>query len=585
MCGISGIFKYTQITEEEISKLHLINSQMRYRGPDDSDVWNTNKVALAQVRLSIIGLENGHQPIFNETKSIALICNGEIYNYKELKDELIKKGHVFYTETDSEVILHLYEEKDVDCLNDLRGMFAFAIYDINKEQLFIARDKVGKKPLYYSEIPCGLVFSSELKAIKNNFLSNPELDEKIIKNTMRYSYSVEISNTYIKQIKRIEPGEYVIINNNGFKKSKYWKKLNSYNFDGSYQEAKNKTLEILTESVQLRLRSDVPIAILLSGGIDSSAIACLARETNDNIHAITVGYEGVHDCDEREIAKQLCKEKNITWHNLELNQKDYKNYFDEYVSYLDEPVCDVAAIAQWGIYKKAKEEGFTVLLCGNGGDEIFYGYPAHNQTAENIQFIEDAKNFLWQRRKLSKWVKYFWRNKTKLKSFIETYNPYYFDNLFIKDMREFSYNWSDNNDLSGFCFEKFLNSEKYAIDAVYSYLFNIWLINNCYFLSDKLGMAHSLELRAPFADSKLIDFVSSLPMNYRYKEGHPKYFLKEILNEVVPDYILWGNKKGFTPPYEIINELIKNYNNKYFDVKLNSYNQILIDKFLSLNLK
>ncbi len=582
MCGINGIFKYSKITEAEICKIQNMNAQMPYRGPDDSGVWNDHKTALAQVRLSIIGVNNGHQPIFNEDKTIALVCNGEIYNYKELRNELIKKGHIFNTESDSEVIIHLYEEKGIDCLDNFRGMFAFAIYDINKEQMYIARDRTGKKPLYYSTLPDCFVFSSELKAINNAFLCESEINYAHIRQIMRYSYSQSTSKTFNKQIKKLKPGEYALISNDKTIIKPYWKKQNSYCFEGSYEEAKAQTLDILRESVALRLRSDVPIAILLSGGVDSSAVGALARETNDNIHAITVGYKGAYDCDERSIAKKFAKEKGLIWHELELDVNDYSNYFEELVEYLDEPVCDVAAIAQWGIYKKAKEEGFTVLLSGNGGDELFYGYGSHNIAARNIDFINKLKQYIacGKGRKVTKWIKFLLRNKNEIMSFLKTYHPHHFDSLFYNDFSEFKYDWPDGSNFSESPYNEYFATEKHSIDGVYSYLFNIWLINNCFFLSDKLGMAHSLEIRAPFADNNLIDFISTLPVEYRYNPSQPKGFLKDTLQGIVPNYILYGDKKGFTPPTEILHDLINKYNSKFFNVKLNSYNEILLDKFL-----
>lgn len=586
MCGINGIFKYNSIAEEDVAKLNAMNSEMRYRGPDHSEVWTNEKMGLAMVRLAIIGVCNGNQPIFNEDKSLAIVCNGEIYNYKELRDELKSKGHIFTTESDSEVILHLFEEKNTDCLENLRGMFAFAICDIKEQKIFIARDRAGKKPLYYSEIPSGIVFSSELKAIQKHYLTDEQIDYSVIRHVLRFSYPIELENTHIKQIKRVEPGEYAIISDNGIRKQRYWKKTNTYSFDGSFEEAKTKTLELLKESVRLRLRSDVPIAVLLSGGIDSSAIAALARETNDNIHAITVGYKGNYKCDEREVAKKFAKEQGLIWHELELDVKDFKNYFDEYISYIDEPVCDVAAIAQWGIYKKAKELGFTVLLTGNGGDELFYGYGPHNETGDNIELIKKFKQIILTKKPFEpyKWIQFYRKNSNDINKFLKTYTPYYFDRNFIQQYNSFSYNWTDKLDIRREAnIEDYILSESQAIDGVYSYLFNVWLQANCFYLSDRLGMGHSLELRAPFADNALIDFVSSLPLEYRYKKDNPKWFLKEVLTGIVPDSILFADKRGFTPPYDNINEIINSYESKFFKIKLNSYNEVLIDKFLEVN--
>ena len=582
MCGINGLFKYSGVTEEEISNIHLMNDQMKYRGPDDFGIWFDNKAIMSQVRLSIIGIDNGKQPILNESGTLVLVCNGEIYNYRSIKKYLEGNGHVFKTNTDSEVIIHLYEEVGVECLDQLRGMFAFALYDVCKKELVIARDRVGKKPLYYSNIPCGFVFSSEIKAIKRCFLTGVSPDYTQIRQIMRFSYPQDEEATFIKQVKRIRPGEYAVISDNGMEISSYWRKTNTYNFSGSYNEAKDETLKLLIESISLRMRSDVPIALLLSGGIDSSAIGALAAETHDNIQALTVGYGGSYDCDERTVARKFALEKGINWTQIELDQADYQQYFEELVEFIDEPICDVAAIAQWGIYKKASEEGLTVLLSGNGGDELFYGYPAHNTTAENIAFLNQRQKMILsgEGRSILSWLKFIFSKKETISKFLKTYNLHLFDGAFYKGLLELEYDWPDNDSYSEGSFSKFSSVEKYPIDQVYSYLFNIWLVNNCYFLSDKLGMAHSLEVRAPFADNKLVDFVSSLPIEYKYYPNNPKGFLKDVVKGYVPDYILHANKKGFTPPFDVIHDLVKKYNSKFFNTKLTSYNQILLDKFL-----
>lgn len=579
MCGINGFFKYSNVEEADVAKLKAMNDRMLYRGPDENDVWHDDKIVLAQVRLSIIGVANGHQPIFNEDKSIVIICNGEIYNYKELREDLIQRGHKFTTDSDTEVILHLFEEKQEKCLDDLRGMYAIAIYDTIKKRLFLARDICGKKPLYYAQLPQGVVFSSEITAIQEQFLKDFDVDWGQVKDYLKHSYSQTMEKTHIKQIKRLEAGEYAFVDDGGMRLKRYWKKVNTYSYQGTYEQAKEQTLNILRESVNLRLRSDVPIAILLSGGIDSCAIASLASETHDNIHAITVGYKGCPDCDERELAKRLAEEKGLIWHEIELDENDYIQYFDEYIKYIDEPVCDLASVAQWGMYKKAKELGFTVLLSGNGGDEIFYGYPTHNQLGENLDTLADIGSL---GRKSSRYIKYFLRNRKKIFELMQTYDAKSYLNFYYSNYKNLDFEWEDKFDFSlDNHREKYYNDEKYGVDKVYSYLFNVWLTNNCYYLSDKLAMGNSLEIRAPFADRKLIETVSSMPMDYKYHKGNAKGFLKDVLSGVVPDYILNAQKRGFTPPQNAINAIINNYESKYFNTKLTGYTQVVIDKFLS----
>ena len=311
MCGISAVYKFTNITDTDKHKLEAMNEEMHYRGPDDRGVWFDEKCGMAQVRLSIIGLERGKQPLFNEDKSLVLVCNGEIYNYIEIKKDLLQKGHVFNSDSDSETILHLYEEYGVQCLSHLRGMFAFCLWDSKRKQFFAARDRIGEKTLYYAQVPCGVVFSTELKAILKYYIDNPQVNLQQLAEPIRYTSPISKKETYIEQIKRLEPGQYMLVDDPGIAQHHYWKRDLSDRFSGSFEEAKAETLRIMRESVDISLRSDVPIAVMLSGGIDSSAIAALAKETGREVHTITAGYKGQHDCDERDVARRFAKEKGF----------------------------------------------------------------------------------------------------------------------------------------------------------------------------------------------------------------------------------------------------------------------------------
>ena len=584
MCGISAIYRYTSIKAEDKQKLALMNQEMWYRGPDDNGVWSDNYCGLAHTRLSIIGLSNGQQPIFNENRSMVLICNGEIYNYIEIKEDLIKKGHEFCTDTDSEVIIHLYEEYATDCLKYLRGMFSFCLWDSNKNQLFAARDRVGEKHLYYSEIPGGVVFSSELKTILKHYINEPQISRKIINEQIRFSFPMDKKNTFIQQIKRIEQGEFIVVNCNGLKSEKYWSKPLSVSTQESEETVIQNIKDLLFESVRISLRSDVPIAVLLSGGIDSSAIAAIAKELGHEVHAITVGYKGRYDCDERSISKRFAKEKGLIWHEIELEEKDYPSYFEEYSKYVDEPVCDVAAIAQWGIYKKAKELGFKVLLSGNGGDELFFGYPYYNRIGEYLQTAQLHRG-MYPLLKLSdkfRLLKFLIANRNYLlkadyyrpfsnKMFV----PHFYDdyNLFINggQLNNFDYPSIESKNLD------YLN----GLDFLYNIKFSTWLPANCLYLADRLGMGNSIEVRSPLIDYKLVEYVSQLPLSYRYKADSPKYLLKKVLTKLVPDYILFGQKRGFTPPKSFVDEIVKQHNYKYLKSNYKYFNSVFTDKIIS----
>jgi asparagine synthase (glutamine-hydrolysing) len=592
MCGISAVFRYTVVTDDDVAKLNAMNQEMHYRGPDDSGVWNDSLCGLAQVRLSIIGLQKGKQPLFNEDDSLVLICNGEIYNYIELKEDLIKKGHQFKSDSDSETILHLYEEYGVKCLNYLRGMFAFCLWDSNLSQLFVARDRIGEKSLYYSQLPTGVVFSTELKAIIKHYIPNPQLNFEELASPIRYTAPSSKVDTFIDQIKRVEPGQYIIVNSDGLTKNNYWKRNLTTCFRGSFETAKEETLRLLRDSVDIHLRSDVPVAIMLSGGIDSSAIAAIAKESGREVHTITAGYKGVHDCDERNIARRFARERNFIYHEVELDEHDFQSAFDEFTSCMDEPITDKAAFAQWALYKKVKGLGFKVLLSGNGGDELFYGYPYWNNIAESmIKLREHQGLFPWKGvHKKLEFIHYLLKNwkYVALAGYPfqvnnNSINPWTLDeyNNFVVDAkivyRENEFVFSELN--LPFNFEN--NTKLNELDFVYRYLFDQTMIMAYLYLSDRLGMGNSIEIRSPLLDYKLVDFVSSLPIEIKHKEGGSKSFFKDVLAGIVPDYILHAQKRGFVPPADFVRNVADNYKSKFIFTDHNFYNSVLADRVLT----
>ncbi|MBR1401609.1 MAG: asparagine synthase (glutamine-hydrolyzing) [Prevotella sp.] len=582
MCGISSLFKYGQFEQTDREKLNRMNREMKYRGPDEDDVWNDSCCGLAHTRLSIIGLENGHQPIFNEDKTLVLICNGEIYNYKELTAKLTAHGHTFRTQTDCEVILHLYEDHGTSCLEYLRGMFAFCLYDSNKKLLFSARDRIGEKTLYFAQVPCGVVFSTELKAIVNNYVDDPQVDVSLLAECIRFGYPIELRHTYVQQVFRLQPGEYALVDQGGLRIKPYWNRYTLPTFDGTKEEATKKVLEIMRESVTNCLQSDVPVGILLSGGIDSSAIAHFAKETGKEIHCISAGYKGQFECDERTIARRFAEKQGIVYHEIELDANDYKSFFEEYISYIDEPVADIASIAQWGLYKKAKKLGFTVLLGGLGGDELFYGYPVFNKLGEYLKAwhkleetnsrIEWLKTLLMnlkridphRRMRLNDIWPVDWTRPSYLQ-FAKTASLYTNGaNSIFKDIDvSFSFPYNSN------------------VKTVYDLLFSRFMTTQCLYLADRLGMGNSVELRSPFVDYKLVEFVSSLPLEIKYDKKEPKHFLKEIFSDFLTNEILYGSKKGFTPPSPFIQELCDEYKYKIIKGDFVFFNSMLADKLLS----
>jgi asparagine synthase (glutamine-hydrolysing) len=591
MCGITALYKFTFFDQQDRSKLELSNREMHYRGPDDEGLWCNEICGLAHTRLSIIGLQKGRQPLFNEDKSLVLICNGEIYNYIELKRLLEAKGHFFNSDTDSETILHLYEEYGIHCLDYLRGMFAFCLWDNRKQQLFAARDRIGEKSLYYSFLPTGIVFCTELKTILKHFLDKKQIDAHSLAECIRYNYPLDLKNTWIEQIKRLQAGEYALVDEKGPEFHRYWKRELTPHFTGSFKEARSETLRLMRESVNICLRSDVPVAVLLSGGIDSSAIAALARESGREVHVITAGYKGDHACDERETARRFAKEKSLVYHEVELDLDDFRELFDEYSRYIDEPVADVASMSQWALYKKAKSLGFIVLLSGLGGDELFYGYPESNKIAGSLKIKQEHQNFFpWKgfRKKLAflRFMATNWKyvlqagypcqinDKTTVPW---TYNDYI---KFVSNAR-LKYNGEEIS-FKDLDVHYSYQDGQCEIDQIYASTFETFMTTLCLYLADRLGMGNSLEIRSPLIDYKLVELVSSLPVEMKYREEIPKFFMKETLKEILPDYILQAPKKGFTPPFSFIHELNKEYRYKNIIADHIFFNSMLADRMISL---
>lgn len=589
MCGISALYRFTQVSKQDVQTLLKMNQEMHYRGPDGEGYWNDDICALAHTRLSIIGLENGAQPLYNADKSLILVCNGEIYNYRQLRASLAEKGYTCITESDSEVILYLYELYGTDCLQYLRGMFAFCLYDVRRKRLFAARDRVGEKTLYYSQLPTGIVVSSELKAICKYFVPIPQLNAHAFAESIRYNYPLEQQQTYIEQIKRLRAGEYAIVDANGLQLHTYWGQTHEPVFAGSRKEAKEEVLRLMRSSVADCLQSDVPVAVLLSGGIDSSAIAHFAKETGREIHVITAGYKGTHSVDERKVARRFAQEQGLVYHEIELDANDFRQLFDEYTAFIDEPVCDVSAMSQYALYKKSRELGFKVLLSGIGGDELFYGYPGKNHLAEHIVLAQQLRHLFplksWQKRMayicflmrhprlvLKGGYPYLSNNRNPVEWTQRDYERFAADAIVRFNGQEYALR---NEDVH------FAYPDDATLTTVYEGEFAGFMKNLCLYLSDRLGMANSMEIRSPLLDYRLVDFVSRLPEDMKYN-GEPKGFYKECLRGIVPDYILNARKRGFEPPWTFIGEMTQTYQYKHIQADHCFYNSMLADKILDI---
>jgi asparagine synthase (glutamine-hydrolysing) len=528
---------------------------MRYRGPDDSGIWSDDRVCLGAVRLSIIGLGNGHQPITNEAGNVILVCNGEIYNYLDLKEQLIQQGHRFSTSTDIEVLLHLYEQHGRDFVRHIKGMFAFCLYDASTELLIIGRDRLGEKPLYYSQQVGKFIVSSEVKAIAVFGYQEPTIDQDVLTEVSFSSFPQDPQRTLFNEIKRVIPGECLVVSSNRLERSRYWRGRRVSTFSGTEDMAAIEVRRLLENAVKRTLISDVPVAVMLSGGIDSSVIAAIAKKESPNLEAITVGYEGDSKEDERHLVRRFAEHIGIRLHEIELSKQDFATAFEEYVDFLDEPIWDPASIMQWQIFKRAKGLGFRVLLSGQASDEMFFGYRQHLEAARHFDFLRSCSQYIpFGRRGIKLFLKRVIKTPRKL-----------IDDLLNNGHGEFT-----NDALAGIpstmayenprqVFWSYQHSDPDAVEARFNYLREIYLPSNGFLQIDKLSMAHSVEVRSPFTDVDIVDFILSLPRHMLTDSCGAKGLLKRAVADLIPDFIMSEPKRGFQPSADLLQFITQRY--------------------------
>ncbi|TAK07835.1 MAG: asparagine synthase (glutamine-hydrolyzing) [Candidatus Manganitrophaceae bacterium] len=552
MCGISGIcfFDGSSINQTVAQN---INDALRHRGPDEDGYYfdPAGKVALGHRRLSIIDLSTGRQPIFNEDGSIAIVFNGEIYNFLELREDLLKKGHRFTTNTDTEVIVHLYEEMGADCVSKLRGMFAFAIWDAPKKELLLARDRIGKKPIYYSVVGQKLYFASEIQALYAISEIKKEIDPFSIDLYLTYSY-IPSPHSIFRGIRKLPPAHTLRFSNGSFSISRYWKPAYNDKTKLDYEEAKKELLRLLTESVRLRLISDVPLGAFLSGGVDSSAVvALMSRLSNRPVKTFSIGFQSkTHN--ELPYARKVAEQYHTEHHEfvVEPNALDVIGHI---VENYGEPYGDSSAIPTWYLSKMTREY-VTVALNGDGGDELFGGYPWYQ--AMHAFYKMDRLISPWFRHQLlKKSLPLFPRriqwplellSKSEgarfqsLRSFI---TPKDRSTLYHDHFREQLHESAEDYMLM--LYDKSLTSDydrSFSADLL-SYLPEDLLVK-----VDRASMAHALECRSPLLDQELIEFSCTLPPSWKINKEGGKVIFKETVQDLFPPGFLNRPKMGFSMP-------------------------------------
>ncbi len=564
MCGICGKFAFENAATVERGLIESMLGTIRHRGPDDQGIYMSSGVGLGHARLSIIDLASGHQPLCNEDGSVWIVFNGEIYNYRELREFLLSKGHRFKTNSDTEVIVHLYEELGPLCVEKLRGMFAFAIWDDNTRTLLLARDRVGIKPLYYSVAGGAILFASEIKAILADPSIRRTLEPRIIDRFLTFLY-VPGQETLLQGIQKLEPGHYLVARGDKVEVHQYWDlSFTKRERVPSMQDAEQELLSLLAESVQLHMIADVPVGVLLSGGVDSTAVLGYARQaTKEEISSYTVGFGDASIADERPYAKLAADTFGSRHHEMTIAAADFSEFLPRYVWHMEEPVCEPPAIAMYYVSKLARND-VKVLLSGEGGDEAFAGYNNYRSIVwlERIKRISRSINgsISWGAAQLNALV-----HSTRLAKYAPLMKANFPDYYYSRTSTPYRYS---GNGLGELYSADFLHSvdREYSVEPVRKLFSTIrndnaldqmlyidtktWLPDDLLIKADKMTMANSLELRVPLLDHRILEFAAALPPHYKLSGFALKYIWKKALSKRVPEKILRRPKAGFPVPYE-----------------------------------
>jgi asparagine synthase (glutamine-hydrolysing) len=559
MCGICGIFESGRERAIEHATLKNMADRLRHRGPDDEGFYACGDIGLGFRRLSIIDVEGGHQPLANEDESVWIVFNGEIYNFQQLNRQYLARGHTFRTRSDTETIVHLYEELGEDCFAELRGMFGLALWDGRRKRLLLARDRIGKKPLFYSWDGRRLVFGSEIKALWPAGGLSKEIDLTAVSDYFSYQY-VPTPKTIYRNVRKLRPGHYLVADASGIREVPYWD-IRFEVEERSEEQWCERLLDEYRTAVRLRLISDVPLGAFLSGGVDSSSVVALMDEAQPPVTTCSIGFsEAPYDeaVDAREFATSLRAhhfEEIVQPHALDLVPKLAWHY--------DEPFGDSSALPTYYVSRLARRH-VTVALSGDGGDENFAGYGRYWQT-------------MWQDRVRSYlppglrrvvfgvlgtvypkmgWAPWFFRAKGTFQSLarnsIEGYYhgvsicpPNMKNKLFSGDARARLGDYDPGEVL----LEHYRRAGTDDLLTRIQYVdMKTYLLDDILVKVDRASMANSLEVRCPLLDHKLMEVVAQMPSTIKLHRGQRKYILKKALGRVLPPAIMTRAKKGFAVP-------------------------------------
>ena len=547
MCGICGVLSLDE-TGPDVGLVREMAGSLVHRGPDGDGFYADSAIAIGHRRLSIIDLATGDQPIFNEDRSVAIVFNGEIYNYRELREALIKRGHCFRTNGDTEVIVHLYEEKGIDCVRELNGMFAFAIWDAPRQQLFLARDQMGEKPLYYTMAGHKFLFASELKALLRSDGVSREIEPAALDDYLAYGY-VPAPRTIYRSVFKLPPAHRLLVTRGGMSASRYWYPWPETRLDVTEGEAVGELMRLLTDAVRLRLRSDVPVGAFLSGGIDSSLIVALAAQHNPRLRTFSVRINEL-GFDESPYARMVAQRFNTDHHEIEVDVPQLDE-LPSLVKQFDEPFADPSAVPTYYVTRAASRH-LKVCLSGDGGDELFGGYSQYRRNwielgldllPRPVAAFGTMANALPQR---MPGVGFLTRMSVagakRHQAMVGIFTPRERRALLQPRYRSVvdETAWLLIEAHSRVDLEEI---ERRMLGDQLSYLPEDILVK-----VDRDSMRSSLEVRVPFLDPHLVQFANGLPLRFKIDGRVQKALLRRLLVEVGLPELVNRRKQGFGIP-------------------------------------
>jgi asparagine synthase (glutamine-hydrolysing) len=573
MCGINGIFAFNDSFACDEGLATRMRDTMVHRGPDDGDTWVSpdGRLALGHRRLSIVDLSPaGRNPMPNEDGTVWITYNGEVYNHRALREELEGKGHVYRSHTDTETILHLYEEEGPRCVERLQGMFGFAIWDSRKQELFLARDRLGIKPVYFAQPAGGFVFASEIKALLEHPAISPDLDEEAFVHYLTF-VCTPAPLTMFKGIHKLAPGERMTVRRDRVDREIWWSPMSASAAaqvaDMDEGQIEERLLELLRASIKKRMMADVPFGVFLSGGVDSSTnVALMSELMDDPVRTFSVGFKEHEQYNELEYAREISERFGTDHHEVILDVEDLESFMPELIHHQDEPIADWVCVPLYFVAKLARDNGTIVVQVGEGSDELFHGYDHYISAARfRRRFWEPFQRVPRPLRQATSRMavglsERVGRGEVHVQALREAADgrlPFWGGAICYRGTLKDRVMANGGNGVGPSSYdvvERFWRQaerERPGADLLQKMTYlelKQRLAELLLMRVDKMTMATSVEARVPFLDHELVEFAMALPPEMKVRDGVGKYVLKKAVEDVLPRHIVYRKKQGFGAP-------------------------------------